>query len=182
MSVTRIFLGSSEELRADRVALGDFIGRLSDAYVGRGTRFSLVKWEHESIAVARHAGGKQAEYDDLVRGCDLALFLFHRRCGEYTLEELEVALEARSAGTGCSRVLVWLRALAPGERETPELERFRKRMDAGELGVAYRRYADVREVEMDLLDELAAFGATMEPRRVDGWVCVGDEALVDLGV
>ena len=76
---------------------------------------------------------------------------------------------------------MWLRALAPGERETPELERFRKRMDAGELGVAYRRYADVREVEMDLLDELAAFGATMEPRRVDGWVCVGDEALVDLG-
>ena len=43
MRLTRVFLGSSEELREDRVALGDFMGRLSDAYVSRGTRFSLVK-------------------------------------------------------------------------------------------------------------------------------------------
>lgn len=180
MRVTRAFLGSGEELREDRVALGDFMGRLSDAYVCRGTRFSLVKWEHESIAIARHAGGKQAEYDDLVRACDLALFLFRTKCGAYTMEELEVALEARAAGTGCSRVLVWLRELAPGEREGAELASLRERMDTGELDLSYRWYRDVRDVERALLTELASFGADLPPREVSGWLCVGDEALVRL--
>lgn len=180
MRVTSVFLGSSEELREDRVALGDFMGRLSDAYVFRGTRFSLVKWEHESIAIARHVGGKQAEYDDLVRACDLALFLFRIKCGAYTMEELEVALEARAAGTGCTRVLVWLRELAPGEQESAELARLRERMDSGELDLTYRWYRDVRDVERALLEELADFGADVEPRIVQGWLCVGDEALICL--
>ena len=90
--MTSIFLGSSEELAVDRRALGDFMGGVNDAYAPRGWRFRLVEWERESIAVARQEGGKQAEYNELVRACDLCLFLFRTRCGEYTMQEVEAAL------------------------------------------------------------------------------------------
>ena len=95
--MTSIFLGSSEELAVDRRALGDFMGGVNDAYAPRGWRFRLVEWERESIAVARQEGGKQAEYNELVRACDLCLFLFRTRCGEYTMQEVEAALTEDAA-------------------------------------------------------------------------------------
>ena len=182
MRTTRIFVGSSEELKADRLALSDFINRLNNAYVPYGRRFLFVMWEHESIAIAAQEAGKQAEYDELVRGCDACLFLFHRRCGEYTLEEVETALDERARTGGMRpRIFTWMRELGPGECATPELERFRARIDAGELGLSYQEYRDVRTVELALLEELAPLGATLPSQRIDDFVYVGDEAVIDLG-
>lgn len=182
MQTTRVFLGSSEELREDRLALSDFFNRLNNAYVPHGRCFQLVIWEHESIAIAAQEAGKQAEYDELVRSCDVSLFLFHRRCGGYTLEEIETALD-ESKRTGGVRPLIftWIRKLLPGERTMPELERFRARIDAGELKLPYREYDDVRSVELALLQEFAPFGATIAPRRVGDFVYVDDEAVIDFG-
>lgn len=182
MQTTRIFLGSSEELRDDRLALADFMNSVNAAYVPQGKQFLLVKWEHESIAIARQVAGKQAEYNDLVRGSDLCLFLFHTRCGEYTMQEVKAALAERAYTNGARpRVIVWVRELATNERRLPELEAMLYRVDRGELPLAYREYCDVRTVALDLLDQLEAFGATITPRRVGDFVYLNDEPVLDVG-
>lgn len=182
MRTTRIFVGSSEELKEDRLALSDFINRLNNVYVSLGQRFLLVKWEHESISIAAQEAGKQAEYDELVRGSDACLFLFHRRCGGYTLEEIETALDERARTCGARpHIFTWIRELGSEQHATPELERFRTRIDEGELDLSYQKYRDIRTVELALLRELTAFGATIAPQRVGDFVYVDDEAVVDLG-
>ena len=179
--VTSIFLGSSEELAADRRALGDFMGGVNDAYAPRGRRFRLVEWERESIAVARQEGGKQAEYNELVRACDLCLFLFRTRCGEYTMQEVKAALAERARTGARPEVVTWMRRSRPGEKISPELRDLRARIDAGALDLPYRTYDDLRVVELDLLARLRPYGADLEPRRVGDFVYLGDEPVIDLG-
>ena len=181
MRTIRVFLGSSEELACDRLALSAFVSSLNNVYVPRGTRIELVIWEHESIAIAPHTAGKQAEYDDLVRASDLALFLFWRRCGQYTLEELECALAERDRTGSRPVIAVWMRELAPGDEATPELGRLLERIRAGEIDLDPKGYRAIGEVELALLDALAPLGADLPPRRAGDFVYVDDEAVIDLG-
>ncbi len=182
MHTTRIFLGSSEELRGDRLALTAFINSVNNACVPYGQRFVLVVWEHESIAIARHEAGKQAEYDDLVRGCDACLFLFHTKCGAYTMEEVYCALDEQKRRTyRALRIFTWMRALAAGEHETPELTALKERIAAGTLSLPYQMYDDVRTIELALLQAFVSWGVLMAPQHHGDFVYVGDEAVIDLG-
>lgn len=178
--VTRIFLGSSEELARDRRALGDFMNSVNNAYAPFGRRFLLVMWEHESIAIAQQEEGKQEEYNELVRGSDLCLFLFYTRCGEYTMQELEAALGELARTGSRPQVLVWVREPASGETASPELAALLARMGSGELDVTYRRYGDLRAVEIDLLARLRTYGADLPTRRVGDFLYVADEPVIDL--
>ncbi len=179
--VTRIFLGSSEELAGDRRALGDFMNSVNNAYAPLGRRFLLVAWEHESIAIARQKEGKQAEYNELVRASDLCLFLFRTRCGEYTLQELEAALGERARTGSRPQVLVWVRKPVRGEVASPDLEALLSRLSSGELDLKYHLYGDLRAVEMDLLARLRAYGADLPMRRFGDFLYVADEPVIDLG-
>jgi hypothetical protein len=65
MQTKKIFLASSEELRADRMAFKLMIGQLNQDWVPRGTFFHLVVWENFIDAMSKD--GLQQEYNKAIR-------------------------------------------------------------------------------------------------------------------
>ena len=86
-----VFLASSEELKQDRIAFGDFIRRLSDIFEKRGLCIKLKKWE--DFDAAYNGCRKQDEYNAYVRDSNIFMALFYIRAENYTVEEFNVALE-----------------------------------------------------------------------------------------
>ena len=92
MKTIKIFLASSiEDLRLDRIVLGDFIRQMNDTYLSKGLHFILIKCEDYDSSVSLE--GKQAQYDEEIRSSDMAFFLFYSKVGEYTKHEFEIAFE-----------------------------------------------------------------------------------------
>jgi tetratricopeptide (TPR) repeat protein len=88
-----IFLASSiEDLREDRLILGDYFYGLNNLYHGSGIEFELIKCEYCDDILA--TTGKQFEYDEKIRQSDLCFFLVFHRVGKYTLHEFDVAWES----------------------------------------------------------------------------------------
>jgi hypothetical protein len=96
MQTRRIFLASSEELRADRMAFELMIGQLNQEWVPRDTFFHLIVWENFIDAISKN--GLQHEYNKAIKACDIAVFLFFTKVGRYTAEEFEVAFGEFRAG------------------------------------------------------------------------------------
>jgi hypothetical protein len=96
MQTRKIFLASSEELRADRVAFELMVGQLNQEWVPRGTFFHLVVWENFIDAMSKD--GLQQEYNKAIQSCDIFVLLFFTKVGRYTAEEFETAFGAFQAG------------------------------------------------------------------------------------
>ncbi len=96
MQTKKIFLASSEELRADRVAFELMIGQLNQEWVPRDTFFHLVVWENFIDALSKD--GLQQEYNKAIQDCDIFVLLFFTKVGRYTAEEFEAAFGAFSIG------------------------------------------------------------------------------------
>jgi hypothetical protein len=92
MQTKKIFLASSEELRADRIAFELMIGQLNQEWVPRDTFFHLVVWENFIDAMSKE--GLQQEYNKAIQGCDIFVLLFFTKVGRYTAEEFETAFGA----------------------------------------------------------------------------------------
>jgi len=92
----KIFLASSEELRADRVAFELMIGQLNQEWVPRDTFFHLVVWENFIDAMSKD--GLQQEYNKAIQDCDIFVLLFFTKVGRYTAEEFEAAFGAFTTG------------------------------------------------------------------------------------
>ena len=93
MKKVKIFLASSiEDLKEDRIAIGDYFRQLNEIYLDFDVHFSLIKCENYDDSIA--GDGKQNRYDEEIRGSDLCFFLFYSKVGEYTKHEFEVALDA----------------------------------------------------------------------------------------
>ena len=90
--IFKIFLASSEELKGERIAFGDFIRSLNDTYMPRGIWVRLFKWEDYDAAY--NDGRKQDEYNDNVEESIMFLSLFYTKGGKYTIEEFDVARRA----------------------------------------------------------------------------------------
>ena len=90
MRKIKIFIGSSiEELKEDRVAIGNFFRQLNDLYLDNGLYFQLVMCEDYDDAI--ETGGKQSKYDKEIEDSELSVFIFFKKVGEYTEHEFEVA-------------------------------------------------------------------------------------------
>jgi len=96
MQTKKIFLASSEELHADRIAFELMIGQLNQEWVPRDTFFHLVVWENFIDAMSTE--GLQHEYNKAIEGCDIFVLLFFTKVGRYTAEEFETAFGAFRAG------------------------------------------------------------------------------------
>jgi hypothetical protein len=92
MQTKKIFLASSEELRADRTAFELMIGQLNQEWVPRDTFLHLVVWENFIDAMSKD--GLQQEYNKAIQGCDIFVLLFFTKVGRYTAEEFEAAFGA----------------------------------------------------------------------------------------
>ncbi len=96
MQTKKIFLASSEELRADRIAFELMIGQLNQDWVPRDIFFRLVVWENFIDAMSKD--GLQQEYNKAAQDCDIFVLLFFTKVGRYTAEEFEAAFGAFRAG------------------------------------------------------------------------------------
>ncbi|MEN9865810.1 MAG: hypothetical protein RL748_1400, partial [Pseudomonadota bacterium] len=85
----KIFLASSEELRAERDNFELFLRQQNDHYQEQGTYLKIVRWENFLDAMS--ATRLQDEYNQAVRECDIFVSLFATKTGKYTEEEFDTA-------------------------------------------------------------------------------------------
>ena len=91
MQTINIFLASSSELKAERDAFLSYVHQQSAIHLkAKKTLLDPVHWENYIDAVALK--GKQAEYNESIETCHMVVCLFHRKAGQYTVEEFETAL------------------------------------------------------------------------------------------
>lgn len=179
-----IFLGSSAELAAEQLELGDFFAQINDLATARGLCFRLVRWQWDGN------NSPLKNYEQLVRESDLALFLYFTTSGDAMEERFDAAVEAFRT-SGSPEVITWFKRLPEGGSVSRELERFRDRLDT-QLHHFYNTFETIDTVKLGILMQIARGvegddGADGEKNAHSGAVAVeGDRAclwgtpLVDL--
>ena len=118
-----IFLASSEELINDRNSFSDLIRSLDNIYEDRGIRIKLKRWED---FFAYCTGTRtQDEYNQVLSASDMCICLFHKRAGQYTVEEFHHAIAEYQRTGDHPKTYVYARALVEGEVEEEELKQFK---------------------------------------------------------
>lgn len=85
----QIFIASSLELKPERQELAYLVSQLNAFFEDYDIYIRIVKWEYvDSSMSSRH---KQEDYNDELIKSDLCFFLFWKRLGLYTQEELNLA-------------------------------------------------------------------------------------------
>ena len=121
-----IFLASSEELINDRNSFSDLIRSLDNIYEDRGIRIKLQKWED---FFAYCTGNRtQDEYNQVLSASDMCICLFHKRAGQYTVEEFHHAIAEYQRTGDHPKTYVYARALVEGEVEEEELKHFKEEL------------------------------------------------------
>ena len=150
MKTIKIFLASSEELDYDRMAFGNLVRRLDDMYEKRGIRIKLFEWEDYDSAY--NDKRKQDEYNEYVKQSDIFLALFHKKAGQFTIEEFDKASEQFKA-TASPKVYTFCKDLKPGEEESPELKEFKERL-FNEMGHYWCRYDNRESLQFQFVMQL----------------------------
>ena len=159
MKTIKIFLASSEELDYDRMAFGNLVRRLDDIYEKRGIRIKLFEWEDYDSAY--NDKRKQDEYNEYVKQSDIFLALFHKKAGQFTIEEFDKASEQFKA-TASPKVYTYCKDLKPGEEESPELKEFKERL-FNEMGHYWCRYDNRESLQFQFVMQLQL----VESNRMD---------------
>ncbi|MDR1221485.1 MAG: tetratricopeptide repeat protein [Tannerella sp.] len=148
--IIKVFMASSDELTDDRNNFGDFARDLDELYEKRGGgRIKLLRWEGFN-AFPDHRP-KQKEYNDKVCESDIFFALFHRKAGEYTIEEFETARTHFKAHER-PLILVFIKELRDGEKEENSLTVFKKQL-YGEFGF-WLNYSNMDEMKLKFLLQL----------------------------
>ena len=159
MKTIKVFLASSEELDYDRMAFGNLVRRLDDMYEKRGIRIKLFEWEDYDSAY--NDKRKQDEYNEYVKQSDIFLALFHKKAGQFTIEEFDKASEQFKA-TASPKVYTYCKDLKPGEEESPELKEFKERL-FNEMGHYWCRYDNRESLQFQFVMQLQL----VESNRMD---------------
>lgn len=104
MSSNKIFIASSAELKSERNELVDLIQDLNEDLEKLGIKLKPVLWEYMDSSMGEKR--KEDEYLEKLRQCEICLVLFWRTLGEYTKEELDVAVAEMTAGRLPKKVYV----------------------------------------------------------------------------
>lgn len=115
MAEIKLFLASSNELKADRNEFEIFIRRKNDEWKTEGKPYlNLEIWEEASDAMS--ATRSQDEYNKIIKEVDIFVMLFWTKVGKYTHEEFSLAKKL-FLETGKPRVLVYQKAANPENQE-----------------------------------------------------------------
>ena len=106
-----VFIASSAELKSERMELVDLMQDLNDELETKGVNFKPVLWEYMDSSM--RAGRKEDEYLVKLRECEICIVLFWQILGEYTVEELDVAVKEMRSGRCPKEVHVLFKAPAP---------------------------------------------------------------------
>ena len=158
MQTINIFLASSSELKAERSGFDEEVTK-ENALRDHKDRMKIVKWETFFDAIARE--GKQEEYNEALRGCDYAVFMFYRKLGKYTREEFDTAL-AQFKSKGSPLIYTYFKgtrealkeAAVENPEEAAELLDFRASMLEGELKHYCTSFNSVAELSLHFFQQL----------------------------
>ncbi|MBR2890056.1 MAG: tetratricopeptide repeat protein [Oscillospiraceae bacterium] len=175
MKRIKIFLASSiEDLREDRLQLGDFFRQINEIYLDRGIHFSLIKCEDYDNSMA--AGGKQQEYDREIRESELVFFLFFRKVGDYTRHELEVALEA-FRDRKKPRIVTYFKYITSIDEAAREVRDFMRLLDR-EMKHYYNTYGHIDTLKLGVLMQIKLLGLdSVQVRLEDGAVTLDGQTV-----
>ena len=122
MKSTKIFIASSSELQMERMEIVDLIQDLNDEFEIRDIKLKPVLWEYMDSSMGEKR--KEDEYLDKLKECDICLVLFWNTLGEYTVEELDVAISEMKAGRHPRQVYVLFKE--SNNETSKELRLFKK--------------------------------------------------------
>jgi hypothetical protein len=161
ITIKKLFLASSAELREDRKEFEILINRKNKDWVARGVFLELVVWEDflDMVSSTR----LQDEYNKAIRECDIFVMLFWTKVGQYTEEEFETAF-GQFKTTNKPFIFTYFK---DAEISTASIDRkhlmslwaFQEKL--GALGHFYTVYKNVDELKLKFsqqLDKLAANG------------------------
>ena len=117
-----VFIASSAELKPERLELVDLLMDLNYEWVKRGVKFKPALWEYMDSSM--QGGRKEDEYLAKLRTCEICIVMFWRTLGEYTVEELDVAVAEMIAGRLPKKVYVLFKE--PADEITLDLSEFKK--------------------------------------------------------
>ena len=163
-----VFLASSDELKNDRNSFGDLIRSLDNIYEPRGIRIKLQKWED---FFAYCTGTRtQDQYNQVLSGSDMCICLFHKRAGQYTLEEFHHAMAEYQRTGDHPKTYVYARALVEGEIEEEELKQFKDELFK-QMGHYWCNYATEDSMKLHFVmqfEHLLNGDAAQSNLKVDG--------------
>ena len=119
-----VFLASSDELKNDRNSFHSLVASLYEIFEPRGYRIRCRRWEDFSAFCT--GTRTQDDYNRIVRASDICICMFHRKAGEYTIEEFNQALDEYVKNQSHPKTFVYIRALIEGEMEDEALKRFKE--------------------------------------------------------
>ena len=119
-----VFLASSDELKDDRNSFHSLVASLDEIFEPRGYRIRCRRWEDFSAFCT--GSRTQDDYNRIVRASDICICMFHRKAGEYTIEEFNQALDEYVKSQSHPKTFVYIRALIEGEMEDEALKRFKE--------------------------------------------------------
>ena len=119
-----VFLASSDELKNDRNSFHSLVASLDEIFEPRGYRIRCRRWEDFSAFCT--GSRTQDDYNRIVRASDICICMFHRKAGEYTIEEFNQALDEYVKSQSHPKTFVYIRALIEGEMENEALKRFKE--------------------------------------------------------
>ncbi len=155
----QIFIASSAELAPERDASSLLIFDLSEH--GRGAEGVLLypmRWEEMDAAVRYHRH-KNEDYKDEVRKSAFFIALFWRTCGQYTLDELDLALAQQAAGEQPRELLLLIkrRGGEHAEAEATMEQQLRAHLGAKAEGLQLVYFSNVHELRFELLCSLLPY-------------------------
>jgi len=145
--IIKVFMASSDELAADRAVFGNLVRRMNDLYRKHGIYIELFQWEDFDAAYGRER--KQEEYNEKIRESDMFLAFFHKKAGEFTVEEFHVAMDEYSKKQR-PVVYTYSRNLTPEEEETEELQLFKRDL-LEKMGRDWCRYGNNDTLKLHFL-------------------------------
>ena len=119
-----VFLASSDELKNDRNSFHSLVASLDEIFEPRGYRIRCRRWEDFSAFCT--GSRTQDDYNRIVRASEICICMFHRKAGEYTIEEFNQALDEYVKSQSHPKTFVYIRALIEGEMEDEALKRFKE--------------------------------------------------------
>lgn len=151
MKKIKVFLASSiDDLRIDRLEIGDFFRELNDIYEEQNIQFKLIKCENYDKSLSIE--GKQSEYDEEIRESDLVFFLFFTKVGIYTKHEFEVAFESFK-NIQKPKIITYFKYVNDVSDVSDEIKAFMGLLDS-ELHHYYNTYQSIDTLKLGILMQI----------------------------
>lgn len=89
MREVKVFIASSAELKEDKQVFDLYFSEKNKLFRHKNIDFNQKTWMDFSSSI--NEGRLQDRYNDYIKECDIVIFLFHTKLGQYTKEELSIA-------------------------------------------------------------------------------------------